>query len=152
MNEVIRSPEWMDAAEWIANNSDYGDLVTHDWLWEKFQITKPKYGKQEDFDKADFEYMRCIAGLCQYLLEEHKLAIQNVRGQGYRVVPPKEQIDVARRQAKTELHKSVRRYAQHLEHIRYDELEQHQQQQRDDEAAKLSQMRQMMRRQLSNSK
>lgn len=148
MSEIVSTPEWLDAADWIANNAQYGDLLPHEWLCEKFKLNKPKYGTQEDFDRFSFEYLQNITSLSQYLLEEHSIALQNVRGRGYRVVPPEEQVDVAKKQAKAEIHRAVRKYAAHLEHIRYDELSVEKQRERDDEAAKLSQMRQMMRRQL----
>ncbi len=149
MSEVITSPDWMTPAEWTASNAAYGDLLTHEWLQGQFCLEKPETGTQEDFDRFGFDYMQAVSSMSQYLLEEHQLALQNVRGKGYRVVPPSEQIDVAKRQARSDLHRAVRRYSQHIQHIRYDELSRDQQKQRDDEAAKLSQLRQMMKRQLN---
>jgi len=150
MNDVINAPDWIEVDDWIASNTEYGDLIEHDWLQKQFHLEKPEYGKAEVFDKFNFDYMQYMSNMSKYLLEEHALALQNVRGKGYRVVPPCEQIGIAKKQAKNELHRAVSRYASHLQYIRYEELPSHEQRRRDDEAAKLSQMRQMMRRSLSD--
>lgn len=144
------APDWMGVAEHVAQSCSYGDMLTHEWIVDQLGIQKPEYGSQEDFDAFNFAYMQSISSLSKYLLEEHQLAVQNVRGKGYRVVPPDEQVDAAKKHVHQEMHRAIRRYASHLTNIRYDELSSESQRRRDDEAAKLTQMKQMMRRGLTN--
>jgi len=150
MNDVITTPEWMPTAQWIAVHTSYGELIAHEWLMEQFHLEYPETGTKEEIEEISFAYLQCVTSMSQFLLEEHQLALQNVRGKGYRVVPPQEQIGVAKDQARFDLHRTLRKYAQRLQHIRYDELDVEQQRRRDDEAAKLTQMRQMMNRTLAN--
>lgn len=148
MNEgdVTIDPQWLAAAEEVAENCAYGDLLTKEWLTEAFGLQQPEFGTVEDFERHKLEFMQCMDQFSRQLLEEHNLALQNVWGQGYRIVPPSEQVDVAWKAAMQGVRRELRKLGSQLRHIRYDELELSEQKKRDDASSRLSQINGFMRR------
>lgn len=142
-------PDYEGIGDHIATSKNYGDLVHHSEFLDLLHMQKPSFGSSEDFDRFNFDYMQAISQISTHMLEAHRLALQNVRGEGYRIVPPEEQIEVSKRQARQEMSRAARKYANRLQFIRYEELSAEEQRRRDDESAKLTQLSQMMRRQLA---
>lgn len=94
----IGSDAWVSLLAEIAANYSDGTLIPHEWLRCKFGL-KPL--KLEDFDTVDdfieglkrqqFTYMSMVDKLRWQLLEDEKMYIKNILGDGYAVIQPKEQ-------------------------------------------------------------
>lgn len=83
-----------DAVEkFIADGFSDGDLISHDWLAWALELPTPKTVEQAR--EAQFVALSRIEDFKQSLLEEHCIYIVSVRGQGYRIVPPRDQARLA---------------------------------------------------------
>lgn len=94
----ISSDAWLSLLHEIAIQHSDGTLIPHEWLREKFGLKKlcfDDYDTTDDFLEAvklqQFAYMSLVDKLRWQLLENEKLYIRNVRGDGYIVVNPKDQ-------------------------------------------------------------
>lgn len=90
-------PAWRQAlAGFHEQGFEAGDLVDFDWLYGAFKITRPGPATcYEDAKKADFAFVAAMEPFRAALLREHQIALANVRGLGYRIVPPPEQTEWA---------------------------------------------------------
>lgn len=93
-----------------------GDLLSHDWILFALDMGSPQT-KQDQF-----ELMGRMDALRTALLKEHCIALQNVRGEGYRVVPPGEQAEYAARLAESYFRKGAQKGSDHLKYTRRDQL------------------------------
>jgi hypothetical protein len=85
-----------------ASGTGYGDFVSHKDLMHWAGLQLPNIRDLRSQDQLEDEMKRyalarltAIEGLKQHLLAERKMLLQPVRGEGYRVVLPKEQTDIA---------------------------------------------------------
>lgn len=93
-----------------------GDLLSHDWILYALDMRTPQ--TKED----QFELLGRMDAFRTALLKEHCIALQNVRGEGYRVVPPGEQAEYAVRLAETHFRKGARQSSEVLKNTRRDLL------------------------------
>lgn len=117
-----------------------GDLVSHDWLLYVLKLRQPR--TREDglllLDRMD--------AFRKALLEDHCIALENVRGKGYRVVPPAEQAEYAARTAAAHISKGLRKSGQLLEHTRVDELSERERQRHTDTEVRMAGLRSLISR------
>lgn len=83
----------------IAAKFGDGTLIVHDYLKEKFglkRLSLEDFATVEDFLKAledqQWTYMSCIDALRWELLEQEKMFMRSIRGEGYEVIRPKDQV------------------------------------------------------------
>lgn len=95
----VNSDAWLTLLSEIAVQHSDGTLIPHEWLRDKFGLRKlcfDDYDTTDDFLEAvkvqQFAYMSLVDKLRWQLLENKKLYIRNVRGDGYAVVNPKDQV------------------------------------------------------------
>lgn len=94
----VNSDAWFSLLGEIAANYADGELISHVWLKKKFglvELTLEQFDTVSDFIEGlqlqQFSYMSLVDNLRWQLLENEKLYIRNVRGDGYEVVKPQEQ-------------------------------------------------------------
>jgi hypothetical protein len=115
--KVTLFPTWRQAAKDAAEQFTYGDMITMDWLHEHFELKPPERGTARQFQAYQFDFLEAIDGFKNTLLGEHKMALQNVRGQGYRIVQPREQTDYGMNQLRTAMQREIRKAAEILHHV-----------------------------------
>lgn len=93
-----------------------GDMLSHDWI--RFALD---FNPQEH---NDFVLLERMDSFRKALLEEYKIALQNVRGEGYRIVPPSQQAEFAAREASRYIEKGMNKADALLTHTRRDQLTQ----------------------------
>lgn len=71
--------------QFMAEGFNDGDLVSHDWLRMVLDINDAAVKNNP------FVLVERMEGFKGALLAGHQIALQNVRGRGYRVIPPHEQ-------------------------------------------------------------
>jgi hypothetical protein len=130
----------------ISEQYDYGAVVQMDDLNRMLEVEL-----SEDFDQEQYENMmwtRCsrIEDLKKRLLEEHSIMLQNIRGEGYVLVMPKEQTDVVLDHMDNKLKKHMRRASKRLKHIRFDLLSEKKQQENISARQRVSGVKSMLRR------
>lgn len=137
---------WLQHAidEYQTTNHGGGDILSHAWLQLALQIPAPK--TISDAHEVQWIMLSRMDAFRNYLLIERKVALQNVRGEGYRIVPPDEQARFAVEQAMRHIHKGLTHGARLMEHTRMDALTDSQRQRHVDAESKLSGIGHMMLR------
>ncbi|RUR38557.1 hypothetical protein [Vreelandella populi] len=97
-----------------------GDLVTHEWL--AWSLALPEPTTATEFREQQFVALDRVEQFKTALLTQHQIALQSVRGKGYRVVPPAEQARYAAEEASRHIEKGLRRGDQLLSNTRLDAL------------------------------
>lgn len=129
-------PEWRQAAKDIAESFRYGDIISLEWLGEAFHLKQPRSIGQ--FKEYQFAFLSSMDALRHELLEQHQLALRNVRGAGYELVDPNNQVDYAWQAAFSRVNRELGKLAQHVTHIRHAELTTDKRREHTDAQTKLS--------------
>lgn len=89
---------WYALLSEIANNYSDGTLIPHEWLKEKLGLKELSI---EDFDSVadfvegikiqQFAYMSFVDAIRWQLLDNEKIYLRNIRGDGYVILNPKDQ-------------------------------------------------------------
>lgn len=147
--ELTLLPEWRQAVkDFLAAGFAEGDVVSHAWLEEHFgmaPVAEDAPMLPADWNKRQFAWLRNIEAFRSELLEQHQVFLDSVIGQGYRLVPPREQTAAAQDKFERESKKSFRRAATTLRHIRVGELSDSQRKENIDAIAKLSMLQGMFK-------
>ncbi|WP_296271759.1 hypothetical protein [Pseudomonas sp. UBA6323] len=136
MSITTLHPEWRQAAKDIAEGFKYGDIITLDWLASSFHLIEPESIAQ--FKEYQFAFLSNMDAMRQELLEQHQLALRNVRGAGYELVDPNNQVDYAWQTAFARVNRELRKLASHVTHIRHAELSDEKRREHADAQAKMS--------------
>ena len=95
----INSEAWTSLFEEIRDNFGDGTLIPHRWLKSKFffeKLNKDDFQSTEDFIEAiqmqQFAYLTLVDTLRWQLLEDEKMYLKNVRGDGYIILKSSEQV------------------------------------------------------------
>jgi len=123
VGEITVFPAWKNAVEVAAREFTPGAVISMQWLHESFKITKPMDGTFDDFQKYQFKFLEAIDGFKNELLENHRMAIVNIRGEGYRVLQPKEQTEYAESKFKRDIKKCAFKAVSILTHTKFDALD-----------------------------
>ena len=108
-------PGWKNALEEILarfNKEGYGIIFTLDQLLDWMNIICPEFGSKKEFVKNQLEIMSSIDCIKAELIENHNLYFNNVRGCGYQLLHPNDQVKVGAekhaRKARAEIRKQMR--------------------------------------------
>lgn len=95
----VGSEAWYKFMDEILDRFAIGETIPHEYLKLSFGFRRIKYSdydEQEDFlsavEKQQFSYMTLTKRLQEAMLEEEKYLLVNVKGEGYRILPPSEQV------------------------------------------------------------
>lgn len=100
----------------LAEDFKDGDIVSWDWLHMTLEINDAAMKANQ------FVLVERIEALKSALLEEYQIALQNVRGKGYRIIPPAEQALFAAQEASRYLAKGLKKADNLLENTRQEVL------------------------------
>lgn len=141
-----RAP-WLQNAidQFIADDKKDGDVITHDWLSWALEIPEPK--TVDEARSVGFLRLDRVEEFRHYLLTERKIALQNVRGYGYRIVPPNEQAHLGVSIAVHGIRKGLDEANKYLENTRIESLTSDEAKTHTDAQIKISGLRSLMRRQ-----
>lgn len=149
MSEPTVLPEWRQAVrDFLAADFKDGDVVPHAWLESRFGM--PPLNEDEPllpavWQERQFRWLAMIESFRTELLEEHNIHLSNVYGQGYRVVPAREQTAIAEEKFQRETRRSFRKTALILKHVRIEQLSDSERRENMDAIAKLSKLRGMQK-------
>lgn len=136
MSKVTLHPEWRQAAKDLAAQFKYGDLITLDWLRAAFQLQEPQ--TIDEFKSYQLDFLSCMDSLRQELLVEYQLSLKNIRGAGYELVNPNDQVEVAWHSTFGKVWRELGKLAGTIRYIRHDELTDEKRREHADAQAKLS--------------
>lgn len=94
-----------------------GDLISHDWLKMALEINDAALRENE------FVLLERMESFKSTLLNNYQIALQSVRGRGYRVVPPSEQARYAAQEAARYIGKGLKKADGLLNNTRLDALD-----------------------------
>jgi hypothetical protein len=149
MEELVLHPIWKQAIrDFLAAGFKEGDVITHAWLEEHFgmkELDEDKPMKPADFQERQFEWLRNMEAFRSELLQVHQIFLSSVHGEGYRIVPPREQTALAQEKFERDAGKAYRKAAVTLKNVRLCELTDDERKSNTDAIAKLAMLRGMHR-------
>lgn len=134
-----------DVATYIANQVDYEELISLSKLDQMLGTTLPEFGSIGDIQKAQLERMTAIDRLAAELLKTHQLMLKNVRGEGYKIVVPTQQVATAVREGNAKITKELRKTARRVVNLRTEELSPQQIAEQEDALNKLAGLRKLLK-------
>jgi len=127
-----------------------GELITHDYMMELFQISYPQiigYKSTDtflvDYQNIQFRYMSAIDKLRDELLTNEMYYLRNIRGDGYVLMPPKDQVQYAFDKAIDDIKKDIRSAKDIMLNVRTDMIPVELQSKNHDLIARLSGLQQL---------
>ena len=94
-----------------------GDLLSHDWIMFLLDVT------DRDIQADRFILLDRMDAFRQELLRTHRIALANVRGKGYRIVPPDEQAEFAARTMSDHITRGMQKASDLLQYTRREALD-----------------------------
>lgn len=155
MSKVSKHPLYKQAVDDFLATFQYGDMVSHEWLEERFGM--PNVGDAQQltaskFRERQFEWLANVEAFKAVLLKEHQVCLQSVRGRGYRWVPPGEQTDVVTGEFSRGARKLFSKAGSGLRNLRVAELSDDQRRVHADAQAKIAALAGMADRKLLQGK
>lgn len=141
------TPVWLERAISMYDKDARkdGDLLSHDWIKWALDIPEPKTLDQAD--EVQWMMLSRMDAFREWLLVERKTALQNVRGRGYRIVPPHEQGQYAAEQAMKLVKKGLEHGDKLMTHVRMSEMGIEEQKRHTDAHVRLCGIADMVKRQ-----
>ncbi len=138
-------PAWREAVQqFLAIGHKPGVILSLDWLYAVFGIARPAADtRHEVARKAELAFLGQFDGFRNCLLIEHQIALDSVRGAGYRIVPAPEQTTWAEKDGKQELKRALKRLGLRLTHVDLAALSSDERRQNADALARFSMLRGM---------
>jgi len=146
MSDVTKYPSYKQAVDDFLSEFKYGDMVSHQWLENRFgmpSLLDTKTMTSDQFRDRQFEWLANVESFKNELLRSHQVCLQSVRGRGYRWVPPHEQTGIAVEEFDRNVRKVFRNTGQKLRNLRITELTDDQRRENLDTVAKFSALRGM---------
>jgi hypothetical protein len=102
-------PVWKNAAQEAVEEFNYGDVITHDWLFLHLEIDEPTEKiTVEKHRELQFDLLRKVEGFKEVMLADHLRYLVNIRGVGYKIIEPPRQTKAAMLRLQKELKNSIR--------------------------------------------
>jgi len=120
-----KHPGWKNAVEEILARFDsegYGVMFSEREILTMFDIEKPEVGSYEEFQKFNLDRLTQMDSLVNNLQEEHNLCLQNVRGQGYVLMHPDDQVTKAVEKYRIQARRKINRMVSICTNVNYDAL------------------------------
>lgn len=126
------------AADEAANKYKYGEVISKNWLMEKFAISYPERGTQKEFEAVSFEFLQNMDGFKSILLDQYQMFLNPVRGVGYEIVYPKYQSDMAMTRLRNIVTTEIKKAINVLTHVNEEHLSQDDIRRRDEHQGKIA--------------
>jgi hypothetical protein len=98
MDETRIHPIWKEAAMAIAARvarEGYGFTIDLDELYAALETKRPRaHSFWKDVKKSQFDFLEKVEELKRECLHKHNLYLHNVRGRGYKVLAPDDQVTI----------------------------------------------------------
>lgn len=134
--------------ETIVERYKDGEMITHTELKTLMHYKEPVFSGdideyKEALQNAQFVWLSLVERLKDELLEKYSIALKNIRGEGYQLLPPKEQTSYAADNCIKDIRKSISWAERVITNVRYEKLSDAERVENNNAKAKLTQMRQM---------
>lgn len=139
---------WIAAIEHILSRYKDGELISHEQLQIILHYKKPEFtGDIAEYEQAlqdaQFVWLSLVDRLKNELLDTYNVSLKNIRGEGYQIIPPKEQTQYATETGIRTIKKELSWMERTITNIRSEALNDTERRENTDAKARLSQLRQM---------
>ena len=140
-------PSWLQRASMMFDRDTHqdGDMLSHSWI--RFALDVPEPKKLADVEDIQWMMLTRFDAFRDWLLIDRKIALQSVRGQGYRIIPPSEQARIAVEEAMKMVKKGLEKGDKLMVNTRTSELSSDEAKLHTDAHIRLCGIGDMMRRQ-----
>jgi len=128
-----KGPEWIALIERVVGEFEIGQLIPHEWLRQMFgikELNMKGYPDTRSFILAvqdqQFEFLGLFEHLRRDVLKNHDFLLVNIRGQGYRIVHPKDQTEYAYTSMINGIKKEFKEASDIMTHVRTNLIDQDQ--------------------------
>ena len=141
-------PAWRQAIkDFVSAEFKPGHVLDYDWLYAHFKIPQPSGSSSlNDAEQAQLRFLSAFKNFEETLLTDHQTALQNVRGIGYRIVPPKDQTEWAEKDGFSEIRKAYRKLGDRLSNVAIDQLSAEDRKKNADALARYAMLKAMVKR------
>ena len=145
--QELKRPFWKMAVEkFIQAGFKEDDVVPHSWFWEAFGLVQPDADTLlGDAEKAKLLYVGGMTKITNALCVDHQIHLRNVSGEGYRLVPTKDQASTGFDDGMELVKKGLRHATKRLANVNLQALTDQQRAQHSDYCAKLSKLKSLGR-------
>lgn len=133
----------------------YGDLITHEWLdyelkipvvnWDNIEQQNEDELKKE-LKRIEFIRLRRIELFKYELLVTQQIAVESIKGEGYRLVHPNDQAMFALQESMRQIQNAIKKGHMTLKFARLEEMEQENRQRHIDSDVKMAALNQLIRK------
>lgn len=111
-------PTWLQQAIELFTQEGFkdGDIISLMWLHHALDLKEPR--TLAEVEECSWVKLTRLKAFQDWLLEDKQIALENIRGEGYRIVPPREQAEVAARKAMKGVKKSLTECSRTITHTR----------------------------------
>jgi hypothetical protein len=105
-------PGWKNALEKIlirVKLEGYGVIFSHEELLALMDIQIPQVATLQELQKYQLETLSSVENLKDTLIEEYSLYLMNIRGVGYQILHPNDQVDKAPKKHLKKMRKELTR-------------------------------------------
>ncbi len=147
-SDVLLYPAWREGVKrFLAQGYQEGDEIKHEWFYEAFGLDMPQPETPlRQAERTKLQFLSAFEELRAELLEKHQIALANVRGYGYRVVPAVQQTRWAEAECVEQVKSAMRKMGERLSNVNMARLDADQRKENADALARLSMMASMLKR------
>ena len=123
--ETKKHPAWKNAIEIILKRFDtkgYGIVFSDEEINEMLEIKKPEFGSYDSFQKFQLERMSQLESLKEVLLENSSLCLESLRGNGYILMHPDDQVQIVAKKFFKHARNKIKRATAVLINVNYELL------------------------------
>lgn len=119
-------PAWRQAITVLKQEDrKEGEVLTYDWLYKNFSIEKPEPDKpltRKQHEKIELEFLSQFSQFRDTLLEENQIALRNIPGRGYEIMPSSAQTKWAYEEGLIEVRRGIRKAISRLANVNLGKL------------------------------
>ena len=93
--------------DFLETDYTYGDIVPHEWFHEHFGIGSKPY-LTKDAEKWQLVYTTALSCFRAKMLEEYLMDFRSVSREGYQIVQPEQQVNLALKDTRKDVTKALR--------------------------------------------
>lgn len=129
---------WESALDASLREFNYGDIIPHEWLLRHFGVQLEPDMPANEYNKQRMRIMHAFQLFREVSLTKHKRDLKNIRGEGYLIVDPSQQVAEAMADFSDAFTTELVRVRRRIENAKLDALSQRQLRERDEAMGRLA--------------
>lgn len=138
----------MAVSDFIKHGFIDGDIISLHWLKQALEIKEAQ--NLETVDAIQWDMLQKMEMFKSELLIKHQIALKNVRGEGYMIIPPGDQALYAAEEGIKAFNKGMKRTEKLLDNVRLSKMDNEEKRRHTDAQIKFSAIKGMLNKQRIN--